>query len=40
MDWERTEARISPTAWLLWCVAVFVASLELGWWLFWRMLGS
>jgi hypothetical protein len=34
----RTGA-VSPAAWLLWCVAVFVGSLELGWWLFWRVLG-
>jgi hypothetical protein len=32
--------RLSPTAWLLWLLAVFVASLELGWWLFWDVLSG
>jgi hypothetical protein len=30
--------RLSPAAWLLWLVAIFVASLELGWWLFWDVM--
>jgi hypothetical protein len=25
---------LSPAIWLLWVVAIFVASLQLGWWLF------
>jgi hypothetical protein len=32
--------RLSPTAWVLWLVAAFVASLELGWWLFWDVLAG
>jgi hypothetical protein len=31
---------LSPTAWLLWCVAVFVGALELGGFLFWHVLGG
>jgi hypothetical protein len=30
--------RLSPTAWLLWLVAIFVASLQLGWWIVWHVL--
>jgi hypothetical protein len=35
-----TESGHSSFARLLWMVAVFVGSLELGWWLFWRVLGG
>jgi hypothetical protein len=35
-----SESGQSSFAWLLWMVAVFVASLELGWWLFWSVLSG
>jgi hypothetical protein len=34
----NSDHRLSATAWLLWLVAVFVASLLAGWWLVWHVL--
>jgi hypothetical protein len=34
----RTEPSLSSTTWLLWLVALFVGSLELGWWFFWNVM--
>jgi hypothetical protein len=34
-----SESASPSVTWLLWMVAAFVGSLELGWWLFWRLLG-
>jgi hypothetical protein len=34
------NVRRSSAAAVLWLVAVFVASFELAWWLFWRVLES
>jgi hypothetical protein len=29
---------VTPIVWLLWLVALFVGSLELGWWFFWHVM--
>jgi hypothetical protein len=37
---RQDEKRAFSAPWLLWLVAAFVGSLELGWWFFWHALSG